>query len=69
MGNALYVGPNAYAKLGERAFVSAGLNVRVMGRQTAASTAAGIAGGPAQDGSGLTGLERYQLIVRAGYQF
>ena len=66
-GNALYAGPTFYSRLGEKAFVSAGLNVRLRGTETVASLRAPAEG--AADAAALTGFERYQLVVRVGYEF
>ena len=66
-GNALYAGPTFYSRLGEKAFVSAGLNVRLRGNETVASLRAPVDG--AADAAALTGFERYQLVVRVGYEF
>ena len=65
--NALYAGPTFYSRLGEKAFVSAGLNVRLRGDETIAALRPQAEG--ALDPAKLTGFERYQIVVRVGYEF
>lgn len=66
VATALYAGPTLYSRLGEKAFVSAGLNVRLRDAETVAILSPGI---DATDPTRLTGFERYQIVVRVGYEF
>ncbi len=57
-GQALYIGPTFYTRLGSRAFMSAALDVQVWGGAVTAP-------GPLD----LTNFERYQAKVRFGFEF
>jgi hypothetical protein len=57
-GQAVYVGPTLYARLGEKAWLSAALNGQVWGR---AAGAPGLLD--------LANFERYQVKFRLGYDF
>jgi hypothetical protein len=57
-GQALYLGPTLYAKLGERAWLSAAFSFQVWGG--AVSTPGAL---------DLTNFERYQAKFRLGYVF
>jgi hypothetical protein len=57
-GDALYLGPTFYAKLGERAWISAAFNVQARGRSVTDPGALD-----------LVDFERYQAKFRFGYEF
>jgi hypothetical protein len=59
VGNALFVGPTFYARLSERAWVSAAWNAQVTGQAINAPSGS----------LDLTNYERYQAKLRFGYNF
>jgi hypothetical protein len=57
-GQALYIGPTVYARLGRNAFASVAWNFQIWGRATAAPGALD-----------LTNFERHQVKLRFGFEF